>query len=150
MHFPARSDEAAAFRQHGAHAATDVTGFGILGHASNLAASQHAAVDVVVETLPIIRGMRALNDHNGNLFKLLDGTSAETSGGLLICVPAANAEVRGSRLPPTRRVPQTPVRAQALIAELQALDSAPAWVVGRVEEGTGRARIADDVRVVEV
>ena len=36
----------------GAHGATDVTGFGILGHARNLAASQKASVSFKINTLP--------------------------------------------------------------------------------------------------
>ena len=36
----------------GAHGATDITGFGILGHARNLAASQKAAVSFKIHTLP--------------------------------------------------------------------------------------------------
>ena len=36
----------------GAHGATDVTGFGILGHARNLAGSQKAAVSFKIHTLP--------------------------------------------------------------------------------------------------
>lgn len=116
---PALSDLASFSRQYGAHAATDVTGFGILGHAGNLAASQHAAVDVVVETLPIIRGMRQVNDRNDNLFKLMEGKSAETSGGLLICLPAANAEVRRRRRrrrPPAPRVAVRPLNPAAVPA----------------------------------
>ena len=35
-----------------AHAATDVTGFGILGHASNLAQTQTAPVSFKIHTLP--------------------------------------------------------------------------------------------------
>merc|ERR1719500_1635274 len=40
-----------------AGAATDVTGFGILGHAQNLAQNQQDKVDLELHTLPIIRGM---------------------------------------------------------------------------------------------
>jgi selenide,water dikinase len=36
----------------GAHGATDVTGFGLLGHASNLVKAQKEAVDFVIHTLP--------------------------------------------------------------------------------------------------
>lgn len=36
----------------GAHGATDVTGFGILGHASNLAAIQKEAVSFHIHSLP--------------------------------------------------------------------------------------------------
>jgi selenide,water dikinase len=42
-------------QKHGAHAATDVTGFGILGHAANLASNQKEDVSFVIHTLPIIR-----------------------------------------------------------------------------------------------
>lgn len=35
-----------------AHGATDVTGFGILGHANNLAKTQSAAVSFKIHTLP--------------------------------------------------------------------------------------------------
>lgn len=36
----------------GAHGATDITGFGLLGHARNLAAAQKAAVSFRIHTLP--------------------------------------------------------------------------------------------------
>ena len=36
-----------------AHGCTDVTGFGILGHAQNLAEMQHADVDIVLHTAPV-------------------------------------------------------------------------------------------------
>lgn len=36
----------------GVHAATDVTGFGILGHASNLAKAQKADVAFKIHSLP--------------------------------------------------------------------------------------------------
>merc|ERR1711915_1170299 len=40
-----------------ARAAADVTGFGILGHAKNLAENQIKAVDFTIDTLPIIKTM---------------------------------------------------------------------------------------------
>ena len=36
----------------GAHGATDVTGFGLLGHAKNLASAQKAAVSFKIHSLP--------------------------------------------------------------------------------------------------
>ena len=56
------------------HACTDVTGFGILGHAQNLVVTQHKDVDFVVHTLPIIRDMEKL-DKKIHDFKLLEGFS---------------------------------------------------------------------------
>lgn len=63
-----------------AHAATDVTGFGLLGHANNLAAQQRNEVAFVIHNLPIIAKMAAISKACGNLFNLVQGTSAETSG----------------------------------------------------------------------
>lgn len=63
-----------------AHAATDVTGFGLLGHANNLAKQQCNDVAFVIHNLPIIAKMAAVSKACGNLFNLLQGTSAETSG----------------------------------------------------------------------
>jgi selenide,water dikinase len=62
-----------------AHAATDVTGFGILGHSRNLAKNQKEAVQFEIHTLPIIRSMREVDEKN-KIYGLLKGTSAETSG----------------------------------------------------------------------
>lgn len=40
---------AVLLHKHQAHGATDVTGFGILGHAKNLAAAQIWDVDIIIE-----------------------------------------------------------------------------------------------------
>ncbi|EDQ89059.1 uncharacterized protein MONBRDRAFT_8404, partial [Monosiga brevicollis MX1] len=45
---------AGLMRKYGAHGATDVTGFGILGHAQNLAEAQTAEVDLVLDMLPTL------------------------------------------------------------------------------------------------
>lgn len=39
----------------GANGATDITGFGLLGHANNLAAVQKAEVSIEIRKMPIIR-----------------------------------------------------------------------------------------------
>lgn len=122
---------ARAMHRHGAHGATDVTGFGLLGHATNLAEHSDAAIDVVIHTLPCIAGMPAVDAAAGNMFKLRAGRSAETSGGLLVALPAGKAE--------------------AFIADVLAADGQPAWIVGDVVGGgTRTARIADDVKVLDV
>lgn len=63
-----------------AHAATDITGFGILGHAQNLARQQRHEVSFVIHNLPIIAKMAAVSKACGNRSGLLQGTSPETSG----------------------------------------------------------------------
>jgi len=68
-----------AFNSHGA---TDVTGFGILGHAQNLAKQQENDVTFIIHNLPILNKMASIAKACGNMFGLLEGTSAETSGML--------------------------------------------------------------------
>ena len=69
-----------------AHGATDVTGFGILGHANNLASVQKEEVAFVIHNLPIIAKMAAVSKACGGMFGLLQGRSAETSGKS-VCLP---------------------------------------------------------------
>ena len=115
---------------HGAHGATDVTGFGLLGHAQNLASHQREAVDLIVDRLPLIRGMREADEACGGMFQLMKGKSAETSGGLLVALPADKAD--------------------RFVQDLWEADGQPAWIVGRVVEGTRRATVREDAEVIPV
>lgn len=118
-------------QKYKATAATDVTGFGILGHVQNLTENQVAEVGMELDVLPMIAGTKLVNDEVFN-FRLTVGYSAETSGGLLICLPDDDA-------------------ANAFIAEIQTLDGAPAWKVGRVTADPHRkARIMDTASFPEV
>ncbi|GMF33131.1 unnamed protein product [Phytophthora lilii] len=74
--------------------------------------------------------MVKVNESIGNSFKLLAGFAAETSGGLLLCLPAENAD--------------------AFIKELRELDGKPAWVVGRVVAGSKDAHIVPNPTIIEV
>lgn len=120
--------------KYGAHGATDVTGFGILGHATNLVKNQKAAVNFEIHSLPIIRSMKQVDEHI-KMFSLMKGFSAETSGGLLICLPADKAE--------------------AFCQELEQLDKEPAWIIGKVlksqeDKTKNTCTIRSDVKIVEV
>ncbi|XP_044538883.1 selenide, water dikinase 2 isoform X2 [Gracilinanus agilis] len=115
-----------------AHAATDVTGFGILGHAQNLAKQQRSEVSFVIHNLPIIAKMAAVSKASGR-FGLLQGTSAETSGGLLICLPREQA-----------------ARFCAEIKSPKYGEGHQAWIIGIVEKGNQTARIIDKPRIIEV
>lgn len=68
--------------KHNAHGCTDVTGFGLLGHAENLAKIQKNEVCFIIHNLPIISKMAAVSKacKSDGMFNLLKGTSAETSG----------------------------------------------------------------------
>lgn len=120
-------------QKYKAHGATDVTGFGIVGHATNLAANQSSPMNIRLDTLPIIKDMAAIDDIV-NMFKLRQGFSAETSGGLLVCLPREQAE--------------------QFIAEIQELDKFPAWIIGSVVENTSggpnTAFIAENYSILEI
>lgn len=116
--------------KYDAHGATDVTGFGILGHANNLAKNQKGEVSFKIHTLPILANMVKIFKASGINFKLLDGFSAETSGGLLVCLPHD--------------------KAQSYCDELEALDGKPSWIIGEVVNGNRQAKLETDLKIIEV
>jgi len=113
-----------------ARAATDVTGFGILGHAKNLAENQVKSVNFIIHTLPIIKNMVKIANGVGNMFQLLQGYSAETSGGLLMAISKEGA--------------------QEFLKEIKELEACDAWIIGSVEEGTRTAEIVEQPTLIEV
>ena len=117
---------ALAMNEVGVSAATDVTGFGILGHASNVSAL--SGVDVVIKYLPVIKGTPALADFFDH--KLATGYGAETAGGMLIFMEA-------------NKVDQ--------FVELLSKTHLPCWRVGTVmkPKGSPSASLAQDVQYVE-
>ncbi|MEX2328753.1 MAG: selenide, water dikinase SelD, partial [Nitriliruptoraceae bacterium] len=100
----------------GAHAMTDVTGFGLLGHLHELAAASGVAADVRAAQVPVLPGVDALIDQGavpGGTARNLDavGTALrlragrgdlladpQTSGGLLVALPRAVADDHVSAL----------------------------------------------------
>lgn len=107
-------DAARLALEHGAHGATDVTGFGLVGHAQEIAKASGVAIEIDVASLPVhdaffalvergvTTGATAANEKNteGSFVDRanLSPTRREilfdpqTSGGLLISLPAENAE----------------------------------------------------------
>jgi len=53
-------DAAAAMQEVGVHACTDVTGFGLLGHALELARASRVALELVADRVPLLDGVREL------------------------------------------------------------------------------------------
>lgn len=113
-----------------AHAATDIGGFGLLGHADHLAKQQKNEVSFVLHNLPVINKLHAVSKTCGNLFSLFQGTCPETSGGLLIVLPREQAA--------------------AFCKEIEKQEGYPAWIVGIVEKGDRSARIIDKPRIIDV
>lgn len=120
---------AALMNKYKCHGATDVTGFGIRGHALNLAQVQAADVDFTIESLPVISNMADINSEVMD-FKLLEGYSAETSGGLLIMVP--------------------PERVNDFMAELQESHGQQSWIIGSLVEGKRDVQFGDGNSKVDV
>lgn len=146
-----------------AHAATDVTGFGLLGHANNLAKQQCNDVAFVIHNLPIIAKMAAVSKACGNLFNLVQGTSAETSGRksdadekYFICEWWLEDDLVSSRLSGGLLVSLPREQAAKFCAEMKSPSAGGqgsaggAWIIGIVEKGDRRARIIDKPRIIEV
>jgi selenide,water dikinase len=116
---------ALAMLEVGVNAATDVTGFGIIGHALNMA--EQSGVSIKIDTLPVIRWAPKIAEVLG--YPLLEGKAAETAGGFLISVP----EDKMAQL-------------------LKALKkrNCEGYEIGVVEKGFGTVLLSEDVNVVEV
>jgi len=112
-------------QRHGVRAATDVTGFGLLGHALNLARESRLTLEIRTADVPLLPGAAALaldfqagglkanriefaprvaevGDLSESLRALL--YDPQTSGGLLLLVPAPAAEALLADLPLARAI----------------------------------------------
>ncbi len=118
----------------GARCATDVTGFGLLGHASNIAKASGVTLRFDLSTLPELPGARALwqegvrtggaernERHVAALADLSLASAAnvalavdpQTSGGLLVCVPPERVADYISAVPGSVVIGQVEVRGNA-------------------------------------
>jgi selenide,water dikinase len=112
MHSNARA--AALLREHNVHAATDVTGFGLLGHLVEMVRASNVDVTLEIDRLPLLDGasdcvamgiFSSLQPQNVRLRRAISNLEAaashplfpllfdpQTAGGLLAAVPAESAE----------------------------------------------------------
>jgi selenide, water dikinase len=126
-------------RRHGVHAATDVTGFGLIGHLVEMVGASNVDVTVAVDRVPLLDGARetvalgifsSLQPQNVRLRRAVRELETvakhprypllfdpQTAGGLLAAVPLGAAE--------------------RCVAELRAAGYAGADVVGLVSERSG-------------
>lgn len=116
--------------------ATDVTGFGLLGHASHIARASNVTLVVRVDTVPVLAGTREAwhaGARPGGGSRNLDyvesmvswGTASEvdravltdpqTSGGLLVAVPSSRASDYVSRVPRSVEIGEVLPRGEAAI-----------------------------------
>lgn len=115
---------AEAMQQVPVHAATDVTGFGLTGHAGNMAVL--GKVDIVIDQLAVIRGTPMLAELFG--YPLLSGESKETAGGMLIAVAKEDAD--------------------DLLDELEKR-KVRHFQVGYVTKGTGNVNVLKKAKIIE-
>jgi selenide,water dikinase len=128
----------------GVSAATDVTGFGLIGHLTNMLEASKVAAEIAFENIPILPHARNLASRGvvpGGTERNLQAAEkvewaaelgpadrylcvdAQTSGGLLLAVPAENGA--------------------ALLAALREENTPAAAVIGRIVAGTpGQVRVA--------
>lgn len=107
-------------RDFNAVTCTDVTGFGLVGHARNLVESQEisssSAISIRFDVIPVIRGAVKASLLLADKYKLFEGLSAETSGGLLVAF-------------------HTKEDAEGYMKALTAIGGEEAWIVGEVVDG---------------
>ena len=106
------------------HAATDVTGFGLKGHAANMAIL--GKVDIIINQLWVIHGTPLLAKIFG--YPLLEGEAKETAGGMLIAVAKENADALQSELD-KRKVKN--------------------FEIGYVTKGTGKVIVFPSAKIIE-
>src|SRR5262245_50951380 len=126
-------------RRHGVHAATDVTGFGLIGHLIEMVRASDVDATVAIDRVPLLEGARetvelgifsSLQPQNVRLRRAIAEVETaakhplypllfdpQTSGGLLAAVPLGEAE--------------------RCVAALRAADYAAAEVIGFVTERSG-------------
>ena len=122
------------------HGATDITGFGLIGHATEMAKASGVSITIDTARLPLLPGVTAIASQNrsggmGTNREHFEGGvvagdvdpavldvcyDPQTSGGLLAAVDAASAE--------------------AILAELRAAE-VPAAIIGDVSTGAARIEL---------
>ena len=129
-------DAAAAALRHGVTAATDITGFGLIGHASAVALQSRLTLEIQAAALPLLphaielaprfqaAGLKAnrrqfepeveYRARPGDELKALL-YDPQTSGGLFLLVPEAEAAALLAELPEARAVGRSVPRAAKLI-----------------------------------
>ena len=121
----------------GAHACTDITGFGLLGHAFEMASASSATLTIVSNEVPllpdvlelILQGMLTRGDKNNRVY-VGDAVSfqasvsgpmqsalfdPQTAGGLLISLPADKAEIFTQRVAGSRIIGEVSERRDKLV-----------------------------------
>lgn len=127
----------------GVNALTDVTGYGLAGHASEMAEGAALTVELDVASFPLIQGVlevavpRFFNRANRSNREFLEGRiRVEPTADLALAEFAFDAQTSGGLL-----ISITPDRVDALLAELTRRGALAAAVVGRVVARQGMTAV---------
>jgi len=128
----------------GVHAATDVTGFGLLGHLRSLLEASGVAAEVRAAAVPLLPGARDVAERGAipggterNLASLTDAVTFGASVSPIDRVLLADAQTSGGLL-----IAVAPERSDALVAALGRERTPAAAVIGRVIAGSaGRVSV---------
>ena len=114
-------------RAAGAHALTDVTGFGLLGHLHELAEASGLAAEIDAAAVPAIDGV----------LELLEGERALAGGSLRNRTDAETFTTWGDVPEPRRRLVTDAMTSGGLLAAVEPARAREidGWVVGRLVEG---------------
>jgi selenide,water dikinase len=107
------------------NAATDITGFGLVGHSSEVA--EQSGLDLEITDLPVVKGSLEISDTLG--YSLREGTAHETAGGMLLSVAHVGTE--------------------RLLAALRKRGVTP-YVIGKARAGKGKVKLSKDLRYIEI
>jgi len=84
---------------------------------------------LVIDKLPVLADLACL-DKIARDFRLREGVSAETSGGILLVIAKEHA--------------------QNFIIEFKLINGMDCWIIGEVTEGENKAIIKEDAIIIEV
>jgi selenide,water dikinase len=137
---------ARAARAAGVRAATDITGFGLLGHLGNILAGSHLAAELWTENLPLLEHARQMADEGlipGGTQRNIEAAAGVTTYGADVTaaerVLLADAQTSGGLL-----LAVAPNRLEELLAELKEERTLASAVVGRLVEGeTGKIHVSE-------
>jgi len=136
---------ARAARAAGVRCATDVTGFGLLGHLGNILAGSQLAAELWTLNLPVLEHARQMADEGlvaGGTQRNIEAASATTTYGAQVTLAErillADAQTSGGLL-----LAVTPDRLELLLAALEDEATLAAAVIGRLVEGVaGHVRVS--------
>ncbi|MGQ9531785.1 MAG: AIR synthase-related protein, partial [Desulfotomaculales bacterium] len=142
-------DASLAMREVGVHACTDITGFGLLGHALEMALASKVALRFAAGAVPLLPGARDLAAQGfvpGGAY-----ANRQHLAGHVTFDPAVPEELQMLLYDPQTSggllMAVAPERLALLLDALRLRNVAPA-VVGRVEEGAPRLHVGPQTPVV--